>query len=335
MQKWTTGPAFGRSGAGICFPAVRHVLSETKSSKVTSVVDGEQEQHAKAVERAERAEALRQQKEARPQPPPPPSAPTDDINGSKKAVYAVSGQGASDEGASGQKKVPQPGSSMLGPTLVASLAAAVMFVVYNSQKSETDRLRRAKLKQSVGKPQLGGPFVLIGPSGRLVTDHDLRGRYALVYFGFTHCPDVCPAQLEKLSAVLDLLDDVPLDHKDGGTGGVRRCVDELQPVFITIDPQRDSVARVHAFKDIYDKRVLPLTGTPGQVMDVCRKFRVYVSPVRGGTGKDDYVLDHSDIWYLMDPNGEFVTYYGNSTDVTEMKNSIASIIAQGKMSGDV
>lgn len=138
---------------------------------------------------------------------------------------------------------------------------------------------------------VGGPFELIDGDGHAVTDRTWRGKYMLVYFGYTFCPDVCPT---TLSAVADALD--RLGPKAG----------QLQPIFITIDPKRDNQAAVKQYAAAFGPRMTGLTGTPQQIATAAKAYRVYYAEHRTGTGPDDYSMDHSSVLYLMGPDGRFV-----------------------------
>ncbi len=138
---------------------------------------------------------------------------------------------------------------------------------------------------------VGGPFTLINGDGKPVTDRDFRGKYMLVYFGYTLCPDVCPT---TLSAVGDALD------KMGAKAN------EIRPLFITVDPQRDTPALVKQFAAAFGPRIIGLTGSPAQIAAVAKAYRVYYAKHRTGPGPDDYTMDHSSVLYLMGPDGRFI-----------------------------
>ena len=138
---------------------------------------------------------------------------------------------------------------------------------------------------------IGGPFALQDGGGRTVTDRDLRGRFLLVYFGYTFCPDVCPTTLNQVASALDKL-------------GAK--AERLQVLFITVDPQRDTPQVVRDYAAAFSPRIMGLTGTPEQIAQVARAYRVYYAPHRTGEGGGDYTVDHSSILYLMDPDGRFV-----------------------------
>jgi protein SCO1/2 len=138
---------------------------------------------------------------------------------------------------------------------------------------------------------IGGPFALTDQQGRTVASRDLRGKFMLVYFGYTFCPDVCPTTLNDVSDAMDRL-------------GAR--ADRVQPVFITVDPKRDTPAALKQYITSFTPRLMALTGTPEQIAQVAREYRVYYAEHRTGPGPDDYTMDHSSILYLMGPDGNFV-----------------------------
>lgn len=138
---------------------------------------------------------------------------------------------------------------------------------------------------------VGGPFALVDGNGKQVTDRDFRGKYMLVYFGYTFCPDVCPTTLNEVADALDHL----------GTKANR-----LQPIFITVDPKRDTPAVMKQYTAAFTPRLLGLTGTPEQIAKVAREYRVYYAEHRTGPGPNDYTMDHSSILYLMGPDGKFI-----------------------------
>ncbi len=142
-----------------------------------------------------------------------------------------------------------------------------------------------------GPGGIGGPFRLQNGEGRTVTDKDFRGKYMLVYFGYTFCPDVCPTTLNSVADALDKL---------GPLAG------RVQPVFITVDPKRDTPAVVKQYAAAFGPAIMGLTGTPEEIAQVAREYRVYYAEHRTGSGPDDYTMDHSSILYLMAPDGSFV-----------------------------
>src|SRR5258708_2337160 len=136
----------------------------------------------------------------------------------------------------------------------------------------------------------GGPFALTAADGRAVTDQTYRGKWLLVYFGYTHCPDVCPTTLSEMAAALQHLG--PL-------------ADRVQPLFITLDPRRDTQAVLAEYVTAFDARIVGLTGTPQQIAAAARSYQVFYERVDRDDG--DYLIDHSSYLYVMNPDGRFVT----------------------------
>ena len=138
---------------------------------------------------------------------------------------------------------------------------------------------------------IGGPFTLQNGDGATITDKDFRGKYLLVYFGYTFCPDVCPT---TLGAVADAMDKL-------GPAAAR-----VKPVFITVDPKRDTPAVVKQYAAAFGPNIEGLTGTPEEIATVAREYRVYYAEHRTGDGPNDYSMDHSSLLYLMSPDGAFI-----------------------------
>ncbi len=136
---------------------------------------------------------------------------------------------------------------------------------------------------------IGGPFQLTDQAGRTVTDKDMQGRPTLVFFGFTHCPDVCPTSLFEMSEVLRAMG---------------RDADHVNAYFISVDPERDTTEVMKEYLSSFDPHLEGLTGNPGQIAKVTTAYRVYVRKVPLKDG--DYTMDHTALIYLMDRDGKFV-----------------------------
>ncbi|PZP86007.1 MAG: SCO family protein [Azospirillum brasilense] len=152
-------------------------------------------------------------------------------------------------------------------------------------------------KNKGGEALVGGPFSLTAPDGSTVTDRDLRGKYALVYFGFTHCPDICPTSLLLMQNALDQL----------GAKGKK-----VTPVFITLDPERDTPEIVGNYVSNFGDRFVGLTGTPEQIRAAADAYKVYYSKVEDENSALGYIIDHSGFMFLMDPDGKYVTHFPHS-----------------------
>ena len=141
-------------------------------------------------------------------------------------------------------------------------------------------------------PSIGGPFWLASSNGGEVTDADFKGHPFLVFFGYTHCPDVCPTELFQLSQML----------KAAGPDK------PLKVLFITVDPERDTAPVLKQYLSSFDSRIVGLTGTPAQIAAVEKEYRVYARKAPSANGKD-YAMDHTAIIYLMDKQGQFVSAF--------------------------
>lgn len=157
-----------------------------------------------------------------------------------------------------------------------------------------------------GRVLIGGAFTLENTKGQEVRDTDFHGKLMLVYFGFTYCPDVCPAGLQTMSQVLKQL------------GGER---DEVQPLFITLDPERDTKTQMASYMKHFDAGIIGLTGTKEQVDAVIAAYRVYANKVPGKNASD-YMMDHSAFMYLMDREGNYITHFSPDSTVAAIVEAV-------------
>ena len=164
---------------------------------------------------------------------------------------------------------------------------------------------------SVGRALVGGPFALTDQDGKRVTDKDFRGRYTLVFFGFTMCPDVCPSALQVMAAALEKL---------GAKG------QQLTPVFITVDPERDTPAQLAGYVKSFHPRLVGLTGTPAEIEAVTKAYRVYVKKVPDPKSSAGYTFDHSAIIYLMGPDGAYLAHFTHATSVDAMAERLSKLL---------
>jgi protein SCO1/2 len=153
---------------------------------------------------------------------------------------------------------------------------------------------------------LGGSFSLTDQTGRAVTDRDYAGGFSLIYFGFTFCPDVCPTELGTMAAALDLL----------GDDAAR-----VTPIFITIDPERDRPPQMADYVARFHPRLVGLTGTPEQVAQAARAFRVYYAKVTPPNATD-YLMDHSSFIYLTGPDGRVRSLFRPQTSPEDIAAAI-------------
>ncbi len=158
-----------------------------------------------------------------------------------------------------------------------------------------------------GTALVGGPFTLTDQNGHKVTEKDFLGRYMLVYFGYTYCPDVCPTELQVISAALEQM----------GTKAA-----DIQPIFITVDPQRDTPSILKQYVSNFHSRLIGLTGTSEEIAAVAKVYRVYYSKMDSKNAADQYLMDHTSIIYLMNRQGMFLKHFTYSTDSTELARAL-------------
>ena len=165
--------------------------------------------------------------------------------------------------------------------------------------------------RSTGKAAIGGAFTLTDHTGKQVTEKDFRGKYSLVYFGFTFCPDVCPSELQVISEALNLLGDK---------------AQSVTPVFISVDPDRDTVEQMASYVSNFHPSLVGLTGTHEQIKAAARAYRVYYKKVDDEMSSDGYSMDHSAIVYLMNADGEYVSHFSYGTKPKDMAKKLLEVI---------
>lgn len=176
------------------------------------------------------------------------------------------------------------------------LTVVVSIRIRREQIRFDPRLRNVKQFDQEGGPAIGGPFSLVDTNGKRWTNEDFKGKWMYIYFGFTNCPDICPEEMAKLSRLIQ-----HLDKKVGK--------DYWQPIFITLDPKRDTKEKVKEYLSDFSPRIIGLTGTMEEVEQAARQYRVYFAvPDEQVMSENDYLVDHSIIMYLMDPEGKFNDY---------------------------
>ena len=150
---------------------------------------------------------------------------------------------------------------------------------------------------SAGLTAIGGPFTLTDQNGRAVSGQDFRGKLMLVYFGYTFCPDACPTALLQMGQALDRL----------GPGG-----EAVQPVFITIDPARDTQEQLKTYASNFHPRLVALTGTKEETAQAAKSYRVYYAKQKAET-TTEYLVDHSSIIFLMGRDGRYLTHFSHGS----------------------
>ena len=187
--------------------------------------------------------------------------------------------------------------------LVAAMAGGLIW-------HESENVPRLGSTVSQGQVDLGGPFTLTGQDGQKVSSTDFRGKYQLIYFGYSFCPDVCPTTLGVIAQALDKM-------------GVEQK--RIVPIFITIDPERDTPAVLKKYMAAFGERFVGLTGTVDEIAMVEKKYRVYAkkTPLPEGSG---YGMDHSSVIYLMAPDGRLVSFYDELISPDDLLKELKSKI---------
>jgi protein SCO1/2 len=161
--------------------------------------------------------------------------------------------------------------------------------------------------------RVGGPFTLTASDGTTVTDQTYRGRWLLVFFGYSSCPDVCPTTLFKIATALQTL----------GPDAAK-----LQPVFITVDPQRDTPEVLEEYTRSFDQRIVGLTGTSDQIAAAAQEYGAYSVRHHTGSAGEDYAIAHSSYLYLMNPRGQFVRGVDAGTSADHLAEILRDLMAQ-------
>jgi len=166
------------------------------------------------------------------------------------------------------------------------------------------------------KALIGGPFKLVDHTGKDVSEKDFLGQYMLIYFGYTYCPDVCPTSLTLMSEAMDIV-----EAKDPALAKL------ITPVFITVDPERDTVSAMKDYVENFYPTMVGLTGTTEQVSAAAKTYRVFYQKAETEDASE-YLMDHSSITYLIGPDGLYSKHYGHGTGPDVMAASMLEILAK-------
>lgn len=198
------------------------------------------------------------------------------------------------------------------PTFRSSLRRAAPFLI----AAAITLLSSQPLLRAANSPMtIGGPFTLTSPDGASVTEQTYRGKWLLVYFGYTSCPNTCPTALLEIAAALKRLGP---------------DADQIQPLFITVDPRRDTPAVMGDYTQSFDPRIIGLTGTPQQIAAVAKEYGVYYVAHRSGPDAENDIIDHSSYLYFMDPEGKFVRGFDADTPGDRIAEAVRGAMAKAR-----
>ncbi|HEY2226211.1 MAG TPA: SCO family protein [Xanthobacteraceae bacterium] len=197
------------------------------------------------------------------------------------------------------------------------LPAALLLVGagWSSQAQSPEETAAARLMDDLmwNRGPIGGPFALIDHTGKLRTDEDFRGKLLLIYFGYTYCPDVCPTDLQQIGLAVD---------------GLGAEAEAVQPLFITLDPERDTAGHLADYVPLFHPQLIGLTGSAEQIRRVALAYKVYYA--KYPPDSPDYVIDHSAFIYLVDEAGKYIGFFPPGTTADRMIEIITPHLSDRK-----
>ncbi|WP_371224837.1 SCO family protein [Roseovarius sp. 2305UL8-3] len=206
-------------------------------------------------------------------------------------------------------------------TRIIAIAASVtviglligVYLISNQDVASDDPFGQCRSAQVAGgSSQIGGPFELVSETGETVTDKDVIDQPSLIYFGYTFCPDVCPLDNVRNAEAIDILEEKG---------------DIVKPVFISIDPKRDTPEVMAEFTDYMHPRMLGLTGSPEQVKAASQAYRTYYQAHEPEDGDDEfYLVDHSTFTYLVLPEQGFVEFFRREIGAEQMAETVSCFV---------
>ena len=201
-----------------------------------------------------------------------------------------------------------PRSLRRNPLVWVAVIGAIVLYTQTDGNSLFGNLSDAQ-PEAIHLSDVGGPFTLTDHTGQRVSDQNFRGSFMLVYFGYSYCPDVCPTDLLVMSHAVNMLGDAG---------------EKVQPIFITVDPARDTVASLADYVPNFHPRLKGLTGSEAEINAATRAYKVYFKLGEEKEAPDDYPIEHTEIIYLMGPDGEFLDHFQHGRQPAE----IAQLIGQ-------
>lgn len=199
--------------------------------------------------------------------------------------------------------------------LVIAVVVCSIIAIYGGWGDASPPVLDAQTQPTIsqGEALVGGAFTLIDQQGVSYTDAQLAGHWSLVFFGFTHCPDICPTALGTMSQALQQWD---AKHPD----------QPITPVFITLDPERDTPATLQAYASNFHPRLVALTGSLAQVDTAAKAYKVYYQKTPLGDSAAEYTVDHSGYIYLMNPQGRYHAHFAYSITPDELNEKLEGLI---------
>jgi len=201
-------------------------------------------------------------------------------------------------------------------SLAMSVVLVCFWLIYHQLKDQESVIIRDFPGQ--GTSHLGGDFTLTDQFGERHSSQEYRGKYLLIYFGYAFCPDICPMGLQNISGALKALG---------------RDIDEFVPIFITIDPERDTVESLKIYATNFHSKFKMFTGTSQEISSTLKLYKVYAAKTKPDGTMADYLMDHSTMIYLMDRQGRFIKSFPHTTNSSELAKALTMILMDEKSSG--
>jgi cytochrome oxidase Cu insertion factor (SCO1/SenC/PrrC family) len=196
-------------------------------------------------------------------------------------------------------------SRLIAAIVILAFAAGLGFYAWNSTWID---------KTVSGVALIGGPFEMVNQNGAKVTEQDFAGKPTVIFFGYTYCPDVCPTELQIMSTALDQLGNQAKD---------------VVPIFVTIDPERDTPDVLKSYLESFGPRWTGLTGSPEQVHAMARAWRVFYEKRDNKAAPKDYLMDHSSFIFLMGSDGKFIKHFNYTTDAKAFGEQLLEALKAG------
>lgn len=196
--------------------------------------------------------------------------------------------------------------------VIAALAGLLMYAAWKQIHGEQVGALFADKQQSHGEAAIGGEFTLTDQNGAVRHMADFNGKYRLVFFGFTHCMEACPVALLTLSQLMDKLG---------------RDAERVVPLFITVDPERDTPEQMKSYLEAFHSGIVGLSGSKDALDNAAAAYKVYAARAQGEPADDNYQMNHSGYIYLMDRDGRYIQHYPHNIGVDELTDAMVRLIA--------
>ena len=195
------------------------------------------------------------------------------------------------------------------------IGAGVAGLQIKNEVGSQNRVDKSYIDETMKGAKIGGPFELVNHDGEVVTEKSWPAQYLLIFFGFTHCPDICPLNMNIITQALNNADNEIVDH--------------VQPLMITIDPDRDDALAMKEYMSLFHSKFVGLTGTHEQIKVATAAYRVYEQKVlfdEAGKDPNDYTMNHSSFTYLMSPEGKLLDVFAHDTPPDEVMAALEKFV---------